>query len=232
MDDDEIRRSAALEDRHWWYASRRSLLRSLLRDQEPGRALDVGCGSGGNSAAVRDLGWDVVAVDLSPASLEAARARGLDARSADARHLPFPDASFDLVLSTDAWEHVEEDDLVASEAYRVLRPGGRLLVTVPAGMDLWSGHDLALGHHRRYERDELVGLAERAGFRVETAFGWNVLLRPIARARRQKRQESASEMAPVNPVVNLGLRVLLWIESWLPVRSRRGISLVMVATKP
>jgi len=232
VEEDEIRRSAALEDRHWWYAARRSLLRVQLRGHAPGRALDVGCGSGGNSAAMRDLGWDVVAVDTSPASLEAARLRGLDVLRGDARRLPFPDGSFDLVLSTDAWEHVVEDDLVAREAQRVLRPGGQLLVTVPAGMDLWSGHDLALGHHRRYERGELVALAERAGFQVDAAFGWNVLLRPIARMRRRRRQESASEMAPVHPVVNAGLRMLLWLESVLPVRSRRGISLVLLATKP
>ncbi|MGO4256411.1 class I SAM-dependent methyltransferase [Marmoricola sp. RAF53] len=232
MDEDEIRRSAALEDRHWWYAARRSLVRSQLKGLPPGRALDVGCGSGGNSAAVRDLGWDVVALDLSPASLEAARRRGLDVLPGDARELPFPDDSFDLVLSTDAWEHVVEDDQVAREARRVLRRGGRLLVTVPAGMDLWSGHDLALGHHRRYERPELIELVERAGFQVEAAFGWNVLLRPIARMRRRHRQGCASEMAPVHPAINAALRLVLWLESFLPVRSSRGISMVLVATKP
>lgn len=232
MDDDEIRRSAALEDRHWWYASRRQFVRKLLRDEPAGRALDVGCGSGGNSAAVRDLGWDVVGVDMSPASVHAAQARGLDVLRGDARRLPFADGTFDLVLSTDAWEHVVEDDLVAAEAWRVLRPGGRLLVSVPSGMDLWSGHDLALGHHRRYERDELIALAEGAGFRVDHTFGWNVLLRPVARARRSKRTECASEMEPVNPVVNFCLRMLLRLESVLPLGSRRGISVVMVATRP
>ena len=128
-----------------------------------------------------DLGWQVTALEYSPVAVELAAARGLDVVRGDARALPFPDESFDLVMSTDVWEHVEEDHAVAREAFRVCRPGGRLLVAVPAGMDLWSGHDVALGHVRRYERDGLVALVEQAGFVVDDTMGWNVLLRPIAR---------------------------------------------------
>jgi SAM-dependent methyltransferase len=166
VDAEEIRRSAALEQRHWWYAGRRGLVRRLLADRAPGVAVDVGCGSGGNSDVLRSLGWRVLGIDSSPTAVELAAARRLPVVRADARRLPLPDASVDLVLSTDAWEHVAEDDAVAAEAFRVLRPGGRALVTVPAGTDLWSGHDLALGHERRYERAELVALVERAASRA------------------------------------------------------------------
>ena len=114
----------------------------------------------------------------------------------------------------------------------MLRPGGRLFVMVPAGMDLWSGHDVALGHVRRYERDQLIGVVERAGLRVDEVFGWNVLLRPVARARRKRRTTSASEMEPVNPVVNVVLRAIVAIEARLPLRRRRGVSLVLRATRP
>jgi SAM-dependent methyltransferase len=235
MDEAEIRKSAALEDRHWWYASRRAMLRRELSSLVPGRALDVGCGSGGNSAMLRRLAWDVTALDHSEEALAAARRRDLRVLRGDARALPFRDGAFDLVISTDAWEHVEEDAVVAAEAHRVLRPGGTLLVAVPSGMDLWSGHDLALGHHRRYERDDLVSLIEDAGFQVVDVFGWNVLLRPVARARRRKRRTwavSKSEMDPVNPVLNLALRATVGLEALLPVRRRRGISLVVRATRP
>ena len=95
-------------------------------------------------------------------------ARGIPTVRGDARRLPFADASVDLVLSTDLWEHVDEDDEVAAEAFRVLRPGGRLLVAVPAGAVLWSGHDVALGHVRRYERDTL-----RSPGRVAQASRWS-----------------------------------------------------------
>ena len=109
-------------------------------------------------------GWQVVGVDYSPAALAAARARGLRLVRGDAHRLPFADGSFDLVMSTDAWEHLEDHESVAAEAHRVLRPDGTLLVAVPAGMELWSDHDVALGHHRRYERAELVDLVEVSSF--------------------------------------------------------------------
>ena len=134
-------------------------------------------------------------------------------------------------MATDVWEHIEEDTAVAREAFRVCRPGGRLLVAVPAGMDLWSGHDVALGHVRRYERDQLVALVEKAGFVVHDTMGWNVLLRPIARLRRRT-NTSESEMEEVDPVLNWGLRTIVRIESWLPVKRRKGISLVLRADRP
>jgi SAM-dependent methyltransferase len=232
VDAEEIRRSAALEQRHWWYAGRRRLVRRLVSGWAPGVAVDVGCGSGGNSAVLRALGWRVLGMDHSPAAVELAAARGVPVVRADARQLPLPDASVDLVLSTDAWEHVDRDEAVAAETFRVLRPGGRALVTVPAGRDLWSGHDVALGHERRYERDELVALVEHAGLRVDRVLGWNVLLRPVVRIRRRRHTECRSEMEPVHPVLNLALRAVLGLEELLPVQHRRGVSLVVVAARP
>jgi SAM-dependent methyltransferase len=233
VDEDEIRKSAELEQRHWWYAGRRALVRQLVRGVPLGRALDVGCGSAGNTAVLRDIGWDVTGLEYSPTAAALARARGLLVVRGDARRLPFPDATFDLVMSTDMWEHIEEDDEVAAEAARVLRPGGRLLVAVPAGMDLWSGHDLALGHVRRYDRAGLTSLVESVGLEVSAVDSWNVLLRPVARLRRSKRQHaSASEMEEVHPIVNAGLRAVVAVESFLPLTQRRGISLVLRARKP
>jgi SAM-dependent methyltransferase len=231
VDEDEIRKSAALEERHWWYAGRRALIRRLLRGIPAGRALDVGAGSGGNSQVLAELGWDVTAVEASPAAAALARSRGLRVVRADARLLPFTDEQFDLVMSTDMWEHVEEDGQVAAEAFRVCRPGGRLLLTVPAGMELWSGHDVALGHVRRYERAELVEVVQGAGFGVTDTLGWNVLLRPVARVRRRG-NTSGSEMAPVNPLLNLALRTVVRVEAALPVQRFRGISLVLRGYRP
>ena len=128
MDEGEIRRSAALEERHWWYAGRRALVRrTRLAACPPGRALDVGCGGGGNTAVLRDLGWQVTGLEYSPVAAPLAARRGLPIVRGDARLLPFPDQSMDLVMSTDIWEHIEDDEAVANETARVLqvRAAGR-----------------------------------------------------------------------------------------------------------
>ena len=232
MDEGEIRRSAALEERHWWYAERRALVRRLVAPLSPGRALDVGCGGGGNTSVLRDLGWRVAGLEYSPVAAPITAARGIPVVRGDARRLPFRDGSMDLVISTDMWEHIDDDEAVARETVRVLRPGGRALVAVPCSMKLWSGHDVALGHVRRYERDDLVALMEKAGLDVIDVRSWNVLLRPVARVRRRRRVTSESEMEPVHPVLNAGLRLAVGSERFLPVSRLPGISLVARAMRP
>jgi SAM-dependent methyltransferase len=231
MDDEELRRSAALEERHWWYSGRRALVRRRMRGVPAGRALDVGPGPGGNAAVLRDLGWQVTGVELTEVGARLCAERGIDVVRGDATCLPVPDRSVDLVMSTDVWEHVEDDETVAAESFRVLRPGGRLLVAVPAGMDMWSGHDVALGHVRRYERQGLLDLVERHGFVVHDITSWNVLLRPVARLRRSS-NESESEMEHVAAPINAGLRTAVALESLLPVDRFRGLSLVVRAFRP
>jgi SAM-dependent methyltransferase len=187
---------------------------------------------------LRDLGWSVSGLEYSPAGAEIAASRGLAVVRGDATRLPFADATFDLVMATDVWEHIEDDRTVATETARVLRPGGRLLVAVPCSMKLWSGHDVALGHHRRYERDQLAALVTGAGLVVDDLWSWNVLLRPVVRARRRgrrrvdQRSQARSEMEPVHPVLNAGLRSAVALERVLPLRRLPGVSLVVVAHKP
>jgi SAM-dependent methyltransferase len=232
VDDEEIAKSAALEQRHWWYAERRAMVRRTASQWPAGRALDVGCAGGGNTAVLRDLGWSVSGLEYSAAGAEIAASRGLDVVRGDAAALPFADATFDLVMSTDVWEHIEDDAAVARETARVLRPGGRALVAVPCSMKLWSGHDVALGHHRRYERDQLAALMAGAGLDVVDIWSWNVLLRPVVRARRRKRSQAESEMEQVHPVLNAGLRSAVALERVLPLKRLPGVSLVASARKP
>lgn len=232
MDAEEIAKSAALERRHWWYAARRALVRRTVKDWPAGRAVDVGCGMGGNTVVLRELGWKAVGVEYTDTGAEIAASRGIPVVRGDGRRLPIADASVDLVMSTDAWEHIDDDVAVASETSRVLRPGGRALIAVPASMALWSGHDVALGHVRRYERDELAQRVIGAGLVIEDLRSWNVLLRPVVKARRRSRQQSESEMEAVNPVLNAGLRAAVGLERVLPVRRLPGVSLVVVARKP
>ena len=135
-----------------------------------------------------------------------------------------------LVVAFDILEHIEEDHVAAGEIFRVLRPGGTALIAVPCDMSLWSAHDVAVGHVRRYTRETLRDVMEKAGFTVESLWSWNVLLRPVAAWRR--RRSTGSDLAPISPVVNGALSTIVAAERYLPVKSWPGVSLVMRADRP
>jgi SAM-dependent methyltransferase len=231
----EIRKLAELEDRHWWYRERRALLARELRRLDragvtPGSALDIGAAGGGNSRVLRAHGWRPVALEFSAEGAGVARERGLDAVRADARRLPLPTGRTDLVVAFDILEHIEEDDRAAAEIVRVLRPGGTALIAVPSDMRLWSAHDVAVGHVRRYARDELLGLLRRVGLVVDAAGSWNVLLRPVAAWRR--RSSHGSDLTDLPAPVNLALTGIIAAERYLPVGSWPGVSLLVRAHRP
>ncbi|MFD0904525.1 class I SAM-dependent methyltransferase [Actinomadura sediminis] len=234
MDVEEIRRLTELEDRHWWFRERRArLARELRRLPRPfpgERALDVGAAGGGNTRVLAAHGWRALATDLAEEAVAIARARGLDALRADARDLPVESGAFGLVTAFDVLEHVEEDDRVAREIARVLRPGGTALVSVPCDMSLWSAHDEALSHVRRYDRDRLTRVVEDAGLAVERVWSWNVLLRPVVRLRR--RAVKGDDLAAPHPLVNAALTAVIGAERRLPLSGLPGVSLMLRAHRP
>ncbi|MEU5721485.1 class I SAM-dependent methyltransferase [Micromonospora sp. NPDC047738] len=235
MDATEIRKLAALEDTHWWYRERRALLGRALRrlaaaGVRPERALDIGAAGGGNTRVLRAYGWRPLALEYSAAGAGLARERGLAVIRADARHLPVPSASLGLVVAFDILEHFDEDHLAAAEIRRALRPGGTALIAVPADMRLWSAHDVAVGHVRRYDRAGLRAVVAKAGLAVDELWSWNVLLRPVAAWRR--RRSTGSDLDHLRPAVNLGLRAIITAERYLPVRSLPGVSLMLRAHRP
>jgi SAM-dependent methyltransferase len=224
----EIRKLAALEDRHWWYRERRVLLaRALRRLRPPGRALDIGAAGGGNTRVLRQHGWRPVAVEFSVEGAEVARERGLDVLRADARRLPVASRSMDLVIAFDVLEHIEEDHLAAEEIRRVLRPGGTALIAVPCDPRLWSAHDEAVHHVRRYTRQSLLGLMDKADLHVDELWSWNVLLRPVAAWHRKR--STGSDLAELPAPVNLALAATVAAERYLPVRRLPGLSLMLRA---
>src|SRR3972149_6403747 len=126
-----------IEQRHWWFQARREIVRSLIRRYsddatERLRVCDLGCGTGGNLAALADA-HDVVGVEHSPQALEYARRRlGDRVRPGSLPDgIDLPADSFDVVLLTDVLEHVEDDIRSAQTALRLLRPGGLVVATVP-----------------------------------------------------------------------------------------------------
>jgi SAM-dependent methyltransferase len=224
----EIQKLTALEQTHWWYKERRALLdRQLRRLARPGVALDIGAAGGGNTRVMQARGWRTVAADYSVTAVEVARSRGLSSLRADARALPVRSGSCDLVTAFDVLEHIDEDHLVTAEIARVLKPGGIVLIAVPCDMSLWSAHDEAVGHVRRYSQAALAQVVRQAGLEIDSMWSWNVLLRPALALRR--RSATGSDLDAVAPLTNRVLTSVIVAERYLPVKSLPGVSLILRA---
>lgn len=231
METAELGLLTSLEDRHWWYRERRALLRRELRRLPgSGRALDIGAAGGGNTRVLREHGWQAVALEYSDSAAGVARSRSIPVARADARELPVRSGSVGLVVAFDVLEHIDEDYLAAAEIARVLEPGGTALVAVPCDMALWSAHDDAVGHVRRYSRSGLTSLLQKGGLVIDTLRSWNVLLRPAVAVRR--RFSTGSDLGQVSPLVNGLLTAVITAERYIPAGSWPGVSLLVSARRP
>ena len=194
----------AAEDRLWWYLGLRENALALLGlDRKAGagarRILDAGCGTGGMAARLAPFGT-VVGIDLAKFAVAVCRERrGLGATAvASITELPFPDASFDLAVSMDVISDAGtgDDARALAELARVLRPGGRLCLNLPAYRWLAGEHDLAVETRRCYTRGEVRALLRGAGFAPERLTYWNAALLPAvaaARALSRRRGRGAGE---------------------------------------
>jgi SAM-dependent methyltransferase len=170
-----------VEDWHWWYAVRREILdRKLARlalDPARTRLLDVGCGTGGASLVLSRYGR-AVALDRAAESFRLAPDRPYAHRviSGADGPLPFGDGTFDVVCALDILEHLDDDRAALAELVRVMRPGGHLVVFVPAFSILWGYNDEFSQHRRRYTRRQLDELVRGAGLAVHDSGYFNMLL--------------------------------------------------------
>ncbi|HXM86245.1 MAG TPA: methyltransferase domain-containing protein [Solirubrobacteraceae bacterium] len=211
MDRDYELQTHQAEDRHWWYRGRRSVLDGVIDEMRlPARAeiLDAGCGSGRNMIDLARHGT-VTGVELSATSVSLARERCTgEVIEGSVLEMPFEAGRFDLAASLDVIEHLEDDLAALRELRRVVKPGGTLLVTVPAYQWLWSGHDVVNHHYRRYTRRSLQRVGEQAGWEQARTTYFNSLLLPAAISLRvldrfnRKTTESSLDLwvppAPLN----------------------------------
>jgi SAM-dependent methyltransferase len=183
MDRDYERQTHRVEDRHWWYRGRRTVLDRVIAQlalPAGARILDAGCGSGRNMVELARHG-QVTGIELSPTSVALARERHVgEVIEGSVLQMPFADESFDLAVTLDVIEHLRDDVDALRELQRTVAPGGALLATVPAYQWLWSGHDVINHHHRRYTHRSLREAAERAGWRQVRTTYFNSLLLPVA----------------------------------------------------
>jgi SAM-dependent methyltransferase len=226
MSPDAYLEMAETEAGHWWFRARRDVLHTLLeRLALPRRArvLEVGSGTGGNLDMLADFGT-VSGLEMDPT------ARALSARKTGERFdvraghcpddVPFNGEHFDLICFFDCLEHIADDTGSLARMHDLLTPGGRIVVTVPAGPKLWSAHDVFLHHHRRYSRGSLTRCAEAAGYEVERITYFNTLLYPLAVLARWTdrlldRRRSSGDAIPPGPLNAALYRVFSAERHWL-----------------
>ena len=242
------------EDRHAWFAGRtRAILKYL--DAELGangsartrRVLDIGGGAGNMAHHLAHYG-EVVSIDYNPRPIPVAQRRGVTVLQGSGDCLPFPDETFDLIALLDTVEHIPDELGVFDECARVLKPGGVLLVTVPAFMWLWSYNDEINAHQRRYTAGELSLKLELSGLHV-TRMSYNNFflfpavagvrfLRPYNPGLKSPHLTDAEEvyqvdMEPIPEPVNTILQGVYWLEAEILERASFpfGISIICTARK-
>lgn len=179
-----------VEETHWWYKALHRLIFQTLEAELPDwrekEIVDVGCGTG---AILKQLGNPEknVGIDLAPEAISFCRQRGLNnVQQGDIHALPFPDASFDAVICSSVLYHQWVSDLEGAmrEMHRVLRPGGALLINVPAFPFLHSAHDEAVMTARRFRKREIRQLLQEQNFKIRRLTYWTTFLFPLAIAAR------------------------------------------------
>ncbi len=238
------------ENSHWWFRWRYELITGLVGALDPGpdfRILDAGCGTGQMLEHLTKHG-QAVGVDSSPEAIHFAASRDVDRLVLGSIFdLPFAPDSFDCVLSLDVIEHVDDDRQLVRHLYSVVKPGGHLIVTVPAFQALWSEHDEVNWHKRRYRSGQLERLLQETGLEIERLTYCNTaLFVPILAARKLKnlknrlwpRWDAAgvpdSDLNELPRPLNEGLFRLMQAERRFMARRDLpfGVSLLAIGRKP
>ncbi len=242
MEPDIYTLMASLEENHWWFAARRAIVESFikqLRLPPDARILDAGCGTGGNLAMLGRHG-QVHAMELDDQARQIANAKGV-ARVLSGRlpdNVPFSQEQFDLIALLDVLEHVDDDRNTLRVLGSLLKPGGYLLISVPAFPFLWSAHDEVHHHKRRYVLGELISKLEDAGLEIPYASYFNTVLFPLIFGARlvgklRTRKRVSSDLAMPNALINRLLFAVFSGERFVLGRGSLpfGVSALAVARK-
>lgn len=237
---------AKLESYYWWWVGRRAVIASVMAKHFGGRSdlklLDWGCGPGGNFPVLQGYGT-VLGVDASPEALRFCREAGYgnvrQAGTVAEFVAAYPERNYDVISVFDVVEHIEGDVQFLHELTALLKPGGRLLITVPAYQFLWSELDVAVSHVRRYTRGQITRTVRSAGYEIVRASYFISLMAPLIivfrllghlTGRSKKKQFSFVEFPPlINRLfistIRLEAKLLRWIN--LPF----GTSLIVLAKR-
>jgi SAM-dependent methyltransferase len=233
-------RMAAHDSTHWWYRARRDILADYLtrEGQLPAQAriLEIGCGTGHNLPMLAKFGR-VEAIEIDPAAREIASQRlGQPVGSAPLPALTGVErGAYDLIAVLDVVEHIEDDVAALKAMAECLKPGGKILITVPAHQWMWSAHDTVNHHHRRYSKGSLEKAIAAAGLKSRKLGYFNSLLFPLAAASRiagRLRGKDDSDDSPPPKLVNAVFETIFRWERHLVGRVplTPGVSIVTLAS--
>jgi SAM-dependent methyltransferase len=234
-----------IEENYWWFQARRDMVFRLvqaLKLSSNADILEIGCSGGPLLQRLRSVGYtQLTGIDISEAGIAVAQQRGIPNVSCmDGTKLAFPDASFDLVVASDVLEHIQDEAQALQEWARVLRPGGRLLVFVPAFQFLWGKHDVVNQHFRRYTANQLATVVRGANLKVSRTSYWNVsLFFPTAVVRLFKHllpknnAPVTDDLFAVSPLLNKLLSGFIQGENRLlqAINAPIGVSVFTLASK-
>lgn len=230
------------EASHFYYATNHGVILALAKKFTLGnkylKILDAGCGTGLLGKKLQALG-NVQGIDISPEALKFAKKRGLKVKLASVNKLPFKNNTFDLLVSLDVIYHRQVDDKKAlREFYRVLKPGGILILRVPANKWLTSSHDRAVHTRQRYSKQELAAKLNKAEFKTLKLSYVNTVLLPIAAitllSEKLTANKARSGIKTLPKHINFLLTKLLLLDSFILKRANLpfGLGLIVVAKKP
>jgi SAM-dependent methyltransferase len=232
-------RMAAHDSTHWWYRARREILADYLdrygKVPAGARILEIGCGTGHNLPMLAQFG-EVDAIEIDPAAAAIASERLGKPVGAS----PLPDlvgvepGSYDLIAVLDVVEHIDADVAALKAMARVLKPGGKILITVPAHQWMWSAHDVVNHHKRRYSKATLTAALDAAGLRWSRLRWFNSLLFPAAVAARiagKLTGKDDSDDSPPPALLNRVFETIFGIERHLlgRVPMPPGLSIIVLA---
>jgi 2-polyprenyl-3-methyl-5-hydroxy-6-metoxy-1,4-benzoquinol methylase len=242
-------RLAAIEEQHFWFTTRRKLIfnlvRSAVRSLAPGyKVLEVGCGTGNVLGALGEacVSGSVFGMDRFIEGLSFAKDRGRPGLLQGDAHAPPFATQFDIVGAFDVIEHLPDDERILRDLHGMIRPGGKLILTVPAYQWLWSEFDELAHHCRRYHQAELQSKLRAAGFTSMFVSPFMMSILPLVWLHRRKKtvpsktnsSDIIGQEIRIVPFINALLRTILAIECFAVSRGVRlpfGTSIVAVATR-
>jgi ubiquinone/menaquinone biosynthesis C-methylase UbiE len=244
MRDEEYEKMYRFEEKNWWYQGRRELVLDIIHrikinfNDKQIKILDAGCGTGINLKSFQEYGT-VIGLDYSKEALSYCKFRGICAlTSGVAESLPLRDETFEIVCALDVLEHIDDDLAAIGELFRVLKEGGILIVTVPAFQFLWSNHDAAMHHKRRYVQRDLIAHLESCGFSVEMCTYWNfflfVLVALVRLLGKKEPRCSGAGLQELPIPLNKALIHVLRVERYIIMRNiglPLGVSILSVCKK-